>query len=157
MNREQLFQRIDRAWSAFNDSYAGLPESMMTAPGVVGDWSVKDILAHVTTWEEETLKYLPLIAEGGTPPKYASVGGIDAFNERAFERGRATPLSEVRRRLDETHRRLLDYLAGVPEDLFVRESRFRKRLRIDTYSHYPEHTEAIRAWRERQSADRSGV
>lgn len=150
MNREQLFQRIDRAWSAFNGSYAGLSESKMTEPGVVGDWSVKDILAHVTTWEEETLTYLPLITEGGTPPKYASVGGLDAFNQRAFERRRDASLDNVLHRLNETHRRLLDYLAGVPEELYARESRFRKRLRIDTYSHYPEHTEAIRAWRERQ-------
>jgi len=28
----------------------------MQLPGVVGDWSVKDIIAHVTGWEEEALK-----------------------------------------------------------------------------------------------------
>ena len=36
----------------------------MMEPGVTGDWSVKDVLAHVTIWEAEALKYLPLIAEG---------------------------------------------------------------------------------------------
>jgi hypothetical protein len=36
----------------------------------MGEWSVKDILAHVTTWEEEALKYLPLILTGGRPPRY---------------------------------------------------------------------------------------
>jgi hypothetical protein len=50
-------------------------------PGVTGDWSVRDILAHVSTWEEEALTHLPLILEGGTPPRYSvRYGGIDAFN-----------------------------------------------------------------------------
>ena len=33
----------------------------MSEQGVTGSWSVKDIIAHVTTWEEEALKHLPLI------------------------------------------------------------------------------------------------
>ena len=40
----------------------------MVEPGVVGNWSVKDVLAHVTTWEEEAQKYLPAILEGRRPP-----------------------------------------------------------------------------------------
>jgi hypothetical protein len=35
---------------------------------VTGDWSVRDILAHMTTWEEETLGHLPIILAGGQPP-----------------------------------------------------------------------------------------
>jgi hypothetical protein len=31
--------------------------------------------------------------------------------------------------------------------LFTRETRFRRRLRLDTYGHYPTHARAIRAWR----------
>jgi hypothetical protein len=89
-----LLKRLDTAWGAFQDSYAGLSTAELMEPGVTGDWSVRDILAHVTTWEEEALKYLPLI---------------------------------------------LDQLA--------RETRFRRRLRLDTYHHYPQHADAIRRWR----------
>jgi hypothetical protein len=38
----------------------------MMEPGVTGAWSVRDTLAHVTSWEEEALKHLPLILKGGT-------------------------------------------------------------------------------------------
>jgi hypothetical protein len=55
------------------------------------------------------------------------------------------------RQQDETHRQLIDYLQGVPEEQFTRETRFRRRLRLDTYSHYPLHAAMIRAWRERPS------
>jgi hypothetical protein len=109
---------------------------------------MKDILAHVTTWEEEALKYLPLILTGGRPPRYSQSGGINAFNARMSEQKRDLVLSEVLRQLDETHRKLVDYLQNVPEDQFTRETRFRHRLRLDTYSHYPKHTKAMREWRE---------
>ena len=114
------------------------------------NWSVKDILAHVTTWEEEALKYLPLILTGGKPPRYIRYGGIDAFNAQMAEQKRGLSLSGVQRQLNETHRRLLDYLQSVPEEHIARETRFRRRLRLDTYSHYPEHARAIREWRERE-------
>ena len=39
----------------------------MLEPGVTGAWSVKDILAHVTTWEGEALKHLPLVLRGEKP------------------------------------------------------------------------------------------
>jgi uncharacterized protein (TIGR03083 family) len=152
MDRQQLLEKLDKAWSAIQESYAGLPESKLTEPGVAGDWSVKDILAHVTTWEEEALKYLPLILEGGRPPRYSTMyGGIDAYNAQMTEQKRGLSLSEVLRQMDETHRRLIDYLQSVPEEQFGRETRFRRRLRLDTYSHYPEHTRMIWEWRE-QSA-----
>jgi hypothetical protein len=121
----------------------------MTQPGVTGDWSVKDILAHVTTWEEETLKHLPFIMQGGRPPRYSvQYGGINAFNALMAEQKRGLALSDTLRQLDETHRRLIDYIERAPDEQFTTETRFRRRLRLDTYSHYPEHGRAIRAWRE---------
>jgi hypothetical protein len=122
-------------------------------PGVTGDWSVKDIIAHVTWWEEEALTHLPLILTGGRPPRYSvTYGGIDAFNAQMAEQKRELSLSEVLRGRDDTHRRLTEYLQTVPEDQIARETRFRRRLRLDTYGHYPKHAEAIREWREGRPA-----
>lgn len=149
MNRQQLLKKLDKAWVELRESYTGLPEAQLVEPGVVEEWSVKDILAHVTTWEEEALKYLPLIAEGGKPPRYSVMyGGLDAFNAQMTEQKRALSFPEVLRQLEETHRRLIDYIQSVPEAQFTRETPFRHRLRLDTYSHYPIHTKAIRKWRE---------
>jgi hypothetical protein len=52
---QRLLDRLEAAWAALTDAYAGVPESTLTEPGVVDDWSVKDVLAHVTTWEQEAL------------------------------------------------------------------------------------------------------
>jgi hypothetical protein len=148
MDKRQLLTRLDKAWRAFKASYAGLSDSQLTERGVTGAWSVRDILAHVTTWEEEALKHLPFILKGGKPPRYSvTYGGIDAFNAQMTEQKRELPLSEVLRQLDDTHRRLIDLIQSAPEDEFTRETRFRHRLRLDTYSHYPKHAKAIGKWR----------
>jgi len=153
MDRQQLLKRLDKAWEAFKQSYAGLSDPELMEPGVSGAWSVRDIIAHVTWWEEEALMHLPLILKGGKPPRYSvTYGGIDAFNAQMTEQKRSLSLSEVLRQRDDTHHRLIDFIQIVPEDQFIRETRFRHRLRLDTYSHYPKHTRAIRKWREQRSA-----
>ena len=151
MKKQQLLNKFERAWATFKESYAGLTQAQLVQPGVTGDWSVRDILAHVTWWEAEALKYLPNILQGGRPPRYADLyGGIDAFNAQMTERKRRLKLSEVRYQLDKTHTRLIEYLQSAPEEQFASETRFRHRLRLDTYSHYPIHTQAILDWRNKK-------
>src|SRR5579859_6178714 len=122
MDKQQLLKRLEKAWVTLKESYAGLSDSQMTEPGVMGNWSVKDILAHVSTWEEEALKYLPLIITGGRPPRYIQYGGIDAFNEQMTEQKQGLALSDVLKQLANTHCQLIDYIQSVPEEQFTRET-----------------------------------
>jgi len=93
---------------------------------------------------------MPVIREGGSAPRYSiTYGGIDAFNAMMTERRKGLSLSEVLRQHDEVHERLVRYVGNAPEKLFATDTRFRRRLRLDTYGHYPVHAKAIRAWRER--------
>ena len=53
---QQVLNLLDKTWRALEESYAGLTSEVeMLEPGVTGSWSVKDVIAHVTTWEEEAL------------------------------------------------------------------------------------------------------
>src|SRR4029453_16085062 len=123
MDKRQLLERVDRRWTEFNESYAGLSDSQMTESGVTGSWSVKDIIAHVTWWEEEALKHLPLINKGVRPPTYAKeYGGIDAFNALMTQQKRSLSVSEVLRQRDQTHQRLVAYIEHSPEEQCTRET-----------------------------------
>jgi DinB family protein len=156
VERERLLSRLHTAWRDFQDSYAGLSEAELLEPGVTGCWSVRDIIAHVTWWEEEALKHLPLIITGGRPPRYSvTYGGIDAFNAWMTHQRQDLSLEEVLREHGEVHRDLLAFIEKAPADEIAGETRFRRRLRLDTYGHYPKHARAIRAWRT-QRATRSG-
>ena len=150
MKKQQILDRLEQAWQAFNDSFTGLSDEKMLEPGVTEDWSVKDLLAHVSWWEEEALKHLPGILQGVRPPRYSvTYGGIDAFNAQMTELKRSLSLAEVRQHFTGTHSRLIAYLQSVPEEQFITETRFRRRLKLDTFGHYPIHTQAVQAWRAR--------
>jgi DinB family protein len=153
MDRQRLLKRLDTAWRAFKESYAGLSEAQLMESGVSGVWSVRDIIAHVTTWEEEALTHLPSILEDRRPPRYSvTYGGIDAFNAQMTRLKGGLSLSEVFRQLDDVHQRVIDEIERTPESHLIIETRFRRRLRLDTNAHYPKHAQAIRRWRERQAA-----
>src|ERR1700722_4515257 len=123
-------------------------------PGITGNWSIRDILAHVTAWEEEALKHLPTILQGEKPPRYSVThGGIHAFNATMTEKKKGLSLAEVQEELEDTHRRLVPFIKSVAETQLRSETPFRHPLRLDTYSHYPKHADAIRSWR-KQHADR---
>jgi hypothetical protein len=157
MKKQPLLDKLDRVWKDFADSVVGLSDAQMLEHGVSGDWSVKDILAHVSWWEEEALKHLPTILQGGRPVRYlVKYGGIDAFNAQMTELKYGLALSDVRQKLDDTHNRLIEYLQTVPDEQFASGTRFLRRLRFDTYAHYPIHTQAIRVWQARSGSSRDG-
>ena len=102
----------------------------MLEQGVVPGWSVKDLLAHVATWEEEAVQALQLIVQGKRPPRY---GGVDGFNARRHELHASLSLPEARDRLRESHRAAFGYddavvasddmardIGEVDEDTFYR-------------------------------------
>jgi hypothetical protein len=144
MNRAQLLERLDLAWAELGDSFAGLSEAAMAEPGVVGDWSVKDLLGHVTTWEEEALKALPALMEGQKSLGYSRV---NRFNAEQVEHKKGMALAQVLREMADPHGRIMALARGVAERHFERDTPFRQRLRWDAYSHYREHARAILAWR----------
>src|SRR5512139_2343942 len=128
MKKVQVLHKLEHSWASFHKSYTGLTDEQLLLPGVTGDWSVKDILAHVSWWEEEALKHLPYILQGKRPPRYSvTYGGIDAFNAQMTELKRGLSLAEVQEQAEKTHARLIEYLHTAPEEQFASETRFRRR------------------------------
>jgi hypothetical protein len=151
VNNQKLLALIDKTWTPFRSSIDGLTPDQLQQSGASGDWSVKDILAHVTTWEAESLEHLPRMARGEKNASYRNLyGGIDAFNELMTTRKRGLSLDDVLRELDETHARLVEYVANAPEEQFAPKHRCRARLGWDSHKHYPHHEQAIRQWRAAQ-------
>lgn len=147
MSKEQVLSRLEQEWQAFLKSVEGLPESALLEAGVCGEWSIRDLMAHVPTWEEETLRALPLVLEGKRLPRYSVLyGGIDAFNALQHEKKQSLSLAQVRRDLASTHKRLVAFLSDLPETAFT--PRMVRRLGIDTYKHYREHRGQIEEWRD---------
>jgi len=152
MTRQQVLNKLEAAWVDFHQSYAGLTPAQMVQPGVMDNWSVKDLIAHVGWWEEETLKHLPGVLNKIRPPKYSDLyGGLDAFNALMTQKWQPLSMEQIHRKVDQTHAELVAYLRDIPEEQFSSKTRFYHRLRVDTFGHYPFHTQAIRDWRKKLS------
>ena len=124
MDTNQILEKLDKAWKDFEESYAGLSNEELLIPNVTGKWSVRDIIAHVTWWEEESLKHMPVILEGGRPERYSDkYGGIDDFNAIMTVKRSGLSLEEVLKQHDDVHAQLVAYVRAAPEDEFARETR----------------------------------
>ncbi len=143
MKKERTLGRLGQEWQALLHTWEGLSEKILLQPGAVGHWSVRDVMAHIATWDEEARKALPLILEGKPLPRYM---GIDAFNAREQERKRHFSLEQLQEELFTTHDNIIHFLKTIPESAFT-IPRFMKRLRLDTIGHYREHTAQIAAWK----------
>jgi hypothetical protein len=144
MSKQQVIDKVNKGWIEFKDSIACMSENELLEPGKDGGWSVKDMIVHVRTWEEETLKHLPTILKKQKVPRYKDLyGGIDAFNAMTHDANKTISLRSAVANLEDTHRRLISYLESVPEDQFKSDTRFYRRLAADTYKHYPEHIQTI--------------
>ena len=149
-----ILEKLDAAWHEFQASYMGLSETELMEPGVTGNWSVRDLIAHITWWDDEAIKHLPIVRGGGRPARYSDTyGGIDTFNALMTERKKSLTLDEVRGEFESTHQRLVDYLRTIPPEEFKANTRFRRRLKLDTYGHYPIHTQDILIWRATHVSD----
>jgi hypothetical protein len=151
MNKANFLDILNQRWQEFLSSIEGLSPEQMTLPGVSGTWSVKDIIGHVTSWEQETLSTLPDILAGQPAPVYSQLyGSIDALNAYMVLVKNRQSLQEVLDNLHKVHTKLLQFLEEADPTQFADGTPFFVRLSMDTSEHYPEHTRTICAWRARK-------
>ena len=114
----------------------------MEEQGVVEEWSVKDLVGHITTWETETMRNVRRFLDTQEVTRYPDT---DAFNDRTVRGKRDTPLDELLSDLERTHGDTVGFVRDLSEDVLdLPEVEWR--LRIDTYEHYLEHARHIDEW-----------
>lgn len=99
----------------------------MKLPGVVGEWSIKDVLAHLADWEA----YMPVwieTARRGDPVETPEPGltwkQLDVLNQRIYEAHRDQPLDDVLAYFNTTHRQLMALVEAMPEEEILTRSRY---------------------------------
>ncbi|MCL6644108.1 MAG: maleylpyruvate isomerase N-terminal domain-containing protein [Dehalococcoidia bacterium] len=112
----------------------------------IGDWSVKDIVGHVASWEAEVVTALRELRAGRRPELYDfNRSRLDAWNQEHVERKRSLGFFSVLEQLKDGRHRLLEELAHIPdEDLVDDGSRYRKLVQA-VIDHDREHWHAIAA------------
>lgn len=154
MDKAKLLAFIEREHGRLDDTLALVDEARMLEPHFEGGWSVKDLLAHVTFWDEHALNTIEAALNNSDP--YQLEGTTDKVNADAFEERRNRPLQDVIADYRSVYATLLERVTMLQEEDLTDPKRFRwtKRLplrrliRWDTDLHYAEHNRQIRAWLE---------
>ncbi len=96
MNKKDLIQGLEKGRAEFLATIDGLSDGQMTEPGVAGEWSIKDILAHVSRWEAELIGLLFQTQQGRQPiTAQFSALPVDELNARWYKDSRDRPLERV--------------------------------------------------------------
>ena len=96
----------------------GLPEEDWTAGGVCGIWSVKNIIAHLASYEQVLAEVLTAARDGGPTPyldRFIAPGGT--FNDAEVAARAGLSVADTLAEFDEAHARVLTALAALPADL----------------------------------------
>jgi hypothetical protein len=157
MTKAQLLDMIQTARAHWDALLAGIPEAWMTEPGVAGEWSIKDIIAHIAWGERENLGVAQSLAVVGSELWRLSE---DERNAAVFEQNRDRELGDVLAESRQTFRLYLDAVAALSEEDLNDPSQFAEmpegwrpwRILFDP-GHYQEHADGIRAWLARQARD----
>jgi uncharacterized protein (TIGR03083 family) len=156
MTKRELLDFINKERAALEATLTGLTPEQMAAPGVTGEWSVKDILGHIAMWESRLVTTLYAI-ERGVPPRLTRSSEVDKINAQSYAEQRARPLERILSDFHAVHVQLLKRLDAVRERDLTDPKRFNwmegepleKLIAGDTFEHYAEHRPAIEAWRVR--------
>jgi hypothetical protein len=108
--RRRAIRIVDEGMREVFELYDRLPARARTTPGLGGgDWSPKDLLAHLESWQEYALEALDAWEEGHGPAIDAVIWSTStsALNRDAVARKSPRRAAEQRRRSRSTHERLL--------------------------------------------------
>lgn len=137
------------AHAAFKETARAIPDEKLTVV-MLGEWSAKDVIAHVSAWDELASLDIRRIGRGHVPClaafREAEVDEWNAF----YMRGRKLFLpAQVFFELEECYDMLVEALETVPQAMFQQGSMVTNLLAISVH-HYQDHGGHIREWRQRE-------
>ncbi len=159
MNRTIMLEKDAAAYAELENILNSLDEAQLTTAGVNGDWSIKDILVHLTAWHTHLLNLIDGVVNKHEPVLMQDENmGIDEVNAAFFEEGKARPLEEALKGFRDTHAQVIEQLQQISDENLNTPPWSDSTHPLweyfagNTYGHYEEHLEPIRQWlaRDRQ-------
>jgi hypothetical protein len=153
-SKSELIQAMLAARAKLDSLLGRIPRSTMALPGASHEWSVKDIVAHINSYDRWLALGLALRRQK-PPDSWIEDIPLDQFNHRLFLENRELPLDAVLQQSHDLWDRILQETQATPEaDLFSEQSvqgvpnKFRPCdiLKSESYGHYLDHVPALMSW-----------
>lgn len=124
-SKQDLLKAIEKERGALEAFLEPLTSEQMIRPGIVGEWSVKDVLAHLIEWEQMCLGWYRAGLRGEDPALPApgfKWNQTPALNQQIYEKHRERPLKEILEAFQVSHREILEVIHSLSnEKLFERD------------------------------------
>jgi hypothetical protein len=147
---QALVDDLVAARRAFHDALADVDPALLTAPGLVGEWSARELIAHLAYWAGHAAEALHQAEQGRVEDFGEDELDVDARNAVVARVAGETDLATVRQREEAAFDALLTRLKRAdPERLEDRVSygdTLEYVVRDDGADHYREHTADLRSW-----------
>jgi hypothetical protein len=118
VTRERALETVDEGDRSVEALTAGLADDELERPATIGggDWSAKDLLGHLTQWEEFALEAIDAWRRGEVPFVEATPKGVDELNADAVAAKADRSPRDIRAEAREVHDRLLAAMRGISDD-----------------------------------------
>lgn len=160
MTKEELLKLLESNRAELNALIDDVPLEELVKPGAYGQWSVKDVLVHISRWESEIIKVLFQAAQGVKPQSEVFNPEFLKVNEVWYQEAKDRPLERV---LDDFHAvraQLVRRLKDFPENPLITPGNYPwmkshalillvKDIVLD---HEEEHIAGLKTWRASISA-----
>jgi hypothetical protein len=151
----ELIAALQTAGTEMESLLAQVGDARLAEPGVSEAWSVKDLLAHITAWEERILAWMDALAANTTPKPagWSKDWTEEQINEWIFESNQARTATDIVTRWRDVHQSVLNAAQILPEaTLFDQKIEWLNNGSLadsipgNSYEHILAHAEAIRTW-----------
>jgi uncharacterized protein (TIGR03083 family) len=146
-SKPDLLAAIEKERTALETYLDTLSPEQMTVPSIVGEWSVKDVLAHLIEWEQMVLSWHAAGLRGEIPELPApgfKWNQTPALNQQIFEKHKDRSLADVLAQFETSHREILGVIQGLSNEVLFTAGQYAwtKKNTLGTYfvsatsSHY---------------------
>jgi hypothetical protein len=122
-SKTELLAAIARERSELEALLGALTTEQMVEPDLMGQWSVKDVLAHLVEWEQMVLSWYRAGLRGEMPEMPApglKWNQTPQLNQMILEKHRDRPVDQVMERFGASHQEIVGVIHGISDqELFV--------------------------------------
>lgn len=117
IDKVHLLAESQKEFESLDEFLSGLELDEATRPGTLGEWSVKDVLAHLYEWQQMFFRWYEAGLRGEKPAVPAEGykwSQLPALNQKIFESYRDCPLHEIAELLRTSHQKTMALVKTLP-------------------------------------------
>ena len=149
MENQRLVDELLMAREALLAELAVVSPESMTAPGLLGEWSARELIAHLGYWAGHAVEIIHAAEEGRLEELGTDDPGVDQVNETVARVARETDLATVRKREAASVEVLVERLLALDASLLTERlpdgDSVEEGIHEDGAAHYREHADQLHA------------